>query len=104
MSSESYSAGAGAIVAGAEATARAREEVSKSIDQVRAAKDNVGAAWMSSGATAMRNSVDRWIEACTRVNNRLIKLEQDLRSTDQDYVVAEEEQSTVFKNVEARMG
>jgi WXG100 family type VII secretion target len=101
---QQFSAGAGAILAGADASATARESVSGSINSVRSSVDGIGAGWEGAAGRSMRTTVDRWIEASTKVNDVLLKFEQDLRQTDTDYVATEDDQSSSFSNIAGRMG
>lgn len=101
---QQFSSGEGALLAGAEATATARESVGKSIKDVQNSIDSVGPGWMSPAAQQMRQTAERWIESATKINNVLIKFEADLRQTDTDYLATEEEQSSAFTNISARMG
>ncbi|MDO5093263.1 MAG: WXG100 family type VII secretion target [Propionibacteriaceae bacterium] len=101
---QQFSSGEGALLAGAEATANARESVEASIKSVQNSVDAVGSGWDSPAARQMRMTAERWIESATKVNNVLTKFEADLRQTDTDYLATEEEQSSTFTNIGARLG
>ena len=101
MSSNSYSAGAGAILAGADASATARNEVQASISAV---DSSVRGGWESPASRAMLETVARWRESAEGVNNELNNFEANLRSTQTDYNAAEDEHQSTFQGIASRMG
>ena len=96
MSSNSYSAGAGAILAGADASATARNEVQSSISAVDSSAQPA--------SRAMLETVARWRESAEGVNNELNNFEANLRSTQTDYNAAEDEHQSTFQGIASRMG
>ncbi len=104
MSSNSYSAGAGAILAGADASATARNEVQSSISAVDSSAQAVRGGWESPASRAMLETVARWRESAEGVNNELNNFEANLRSTQTDYNAAEDEHQSTFQGITSRMG
>ena len=104
MSTNSYSAGAGAILAGADASATARNEVQASISAVDSSAQAVRGGWESPASRAMLETVTRWRESAEGGNNELNNFEANLRSTQTDYNAAEDEHQSTFQGIASRMG
>jgi len=104
MSSNSYSAGAGAILAGADASATARDAGAPSLGAVAASAQAVRGGWESPASRAMLETVARWRESAEGVNNELNNFEANLRSTQTDYNAAEDEHQSTFQGIASRMG
>ena len=98
------SAAEGAILKGADTVAATRDDLRGRISTVEAQMAAIGSNWTGPAATAFHSLMARWNEEATKVTNALVQFEENLRSAQRDYDVADEEQQSSFANLASRLG
>lgn len=95
------SAEAGALKAGQVAVSEARQGIEKRIADIRGEIDALSGYWKGDAANAYTQLVQAWDEKSTALNNRLIKLEEDLRSTERDQEATEQEHEQNVSSIQS---
>jgi len=94
----------GAIIAGAEATKQAREEMTQRIGTVTSHVETLGANFQGEAAVAFNRLMGQWQQDSSKVNSALVGFEEKLRAQQAHLNTGEQEQSSAFARVAARLG
>lgn len=93
-----------ALLDGAQAVNDAKAAIDGKLRGVASERDSLASFWTGPAAMSFTNLVDRWSEEARKINNVLIELEANLRTTDQEQNRAEDEHQSAIQNLTGLLG
>jgi len=104
LPANTLSAQDGALVKGAEATRLAREELQQRISTVDAHVQQLGGRFKGQAAAAFNKLMIDWKDESAKITAALTEFEANLRSHQANLDAGEQDQSSAFSRIAARMG
>lgn len=98
------SAEEGALRRGQQAVNEAKSGIDTQTKKVRGEIEQLGAFWSGAAASSFRQLMNRWDEETRNLNEVLVTLEQNLRSTEVDQAETEQTHQEAITNLGAMMG
>lgn len=93
------SAAEGAILKGADTVAGTRQTLESQIKTIEGQMLAIGGNWTGMGAVAFQQLMAAWNTDATKVTRALVGLEDNLRHSQQQYDVTDEDQDLTFTKV-----
>ncbi|MEV7973582.1 WXG100 family type VII secretion target [Cellulomonas sp. NPDC089187] len=103
MSAE-VAAGDGQIKRGAQIVASSKQALDGELKALEGQLSGIGSMWVGQGATAFQQLMTRWREDASKIISALNEFEQNLIGSDKDYTAQDDQQSSVFSNLQGRLG
>jgi len=94
----------GQINAGAGIVADARQELSGMLNVLRGEVSQNAASWQGTAATAFRQLMERWDSSANLLTTSLDEFEANLRGTDKNYMVMEDEAQQAMTRIQSSLG
>lgn len=85
-----------ALTRGATFVQSAKGDLDGQLGALRGQLQGIVSSWQGSGSTAFQTTMTRWDESARKIISALDEFEANLRSSDQTYTSADDQQAQVF--------